>query len=191
MPSRQMDARVFTALLVCGLALGSSGCKQKVQAAAPVASAPVPKAAEPPPPTGPAPDVHEDPGTTAPSSTPEPLNNSTTPPPPPPTHKPKKSEPATEQPEPAHPDAPQMSPQLSPNDQAAYERKTNEDLSVADKNLESATGHQLNAAQKDLDEKIRSFVSQSRDASKAGDWARAQNLAQKARLLSVELVNSL
>jgi len=34
-------------------------------------------------------------------------------------------------------------------------------------------------------------VSQSQDASKAGDWARAQNLAQKARVLSVELVDSL
>jgi hypothetical protein len=38
--------------------------------------------------------------------------------------------------------------------------------------------------------KIRSFLSQSRDASKDGDWARAQNLAQKARLLSNELINS-
>jgi hypothetical protein len=49
----------------------------------------------------------------------------------------------------------------------------------------------LSAAQQDLVEKIRSFVSQSRDASKSGDWARAQNLAQKARLLSIELLNSL
>jgi len=49
----------------------------------------------------------------------------------------------------------------------------------------------LNAAQQDLVGKIRSFADQSRDASKAGDWARAQNLAQKARLLSVELLNSL
>jgi hypothetical protein len=48
----------------------------------------------------------------------------------------------------------------------------------------------LNAAQQDLVGKIRSFLSQSRDASKDGDWSRAQNLAQKARLLSDELINS-
>jgi hypothetical protein len=34
-------------------------------------------------------------------------------------------------------------------------------------------------------------LSQSDEASKAGDWSRAQNLSQKARLLSVELVDSL
>lgn len=93
-------------------------------------------------------------------------------------------------PELAHPPAPQISPQLSPGDQAAYERKTGEDTSVAEKNLQETSGKQLNAAQQDLVGKIRSFLSQSRDASKDGDWVRAQNLAQKARLLSVELVNS-
>lgn len=91
----------------------------------------------------------------------------------------------------AHPAAPQISPQISPGDQAAYERKTNDDVSVTQKNLDQARGKQLSAAQRDLIEKIRSFVSQSRDASKDGDWARAQNLAQKARLLSAELINSL
>ena len=91
----------------------------------------------------------------------------------------------------AHPAAPQISPQISPGDQAAYERKTNDDVSVTQKNLDMARGKQLSAAQRDLIEKIRSFVSQSRDASKDGDWARAQNLAQKARLLSAELINSL
>lgn len=91
----------------------------------------------------------------------------------------------------AHPAAPQISPQISPGDQAAYERRTNDDVSVTQKNLDMAKGKQLSAAQRDLIEKIRSFVSQSRDASKDGDWARAQNLAQKARLLSAELINSL
>jgi hypothetical protein len=90
-----------------------------------------------------------------------------------------------------HPLAPQISPQLSPGDQASYERKTNEDTDVAEKNLQQANGKQLSAAQNDLVEKIRSFLSQSREAAKAGDLARAQNLAQKARLLSVELVESL
>jgi hypothetical protein len=191
MPSRLIDIRVFASLLLAGLALASSGCKQNVKAAAPVDSAPVPKATEPPPPAGPAPDVHGTSDSTAPAATPPPLNNSTTPPPPPPAHKPKKPEPAPEQTEPAHQDAPQISPQLSPGDQATFERRTNDDITAAEKNLQQAGGHQLNAGQQDIAEKIRLFLDQSREASKGGDWARAQNLAQKARLLSVELVNSL
>jgi hypothetical protein len=63
-------------------------------------------------------------------------------------------------------------------------------MSAAERNLAQVAGKQLSAGQQDLAEKIRSFLSQSRDASKSGDWARALNLAQKARLLSVELVNS-
>jgi hypothetical protein len=90
----------------------------------------------------------------------------------------------------AHPPAPQISPQLSPGDQASYERRTVEDTNVAEKNLQETSGKQLSAAQQDLVGKIRSFLSQSHDASKDGDWVRAQNLAQKARLLSVELINS-
>ena len=92
---------------------------------------------------------------------------------------------------PARTPAPQISPQLSAGDQASYERKTTEDAAVAEKNIQSASGRQLNAAQQDIVDKVRSFLSQARDASKTGDWARAQNLAQKARLLSVELANSL
>lgn len=95
------------------------------------------------------------------------------------------SEPST------RPAAPQISPQLSAGDQASYARKTGDDIAVAERNLWQANGKQLSAAQQDLVEKIRSFVLQSRDASKGGDWTRAQNLAQKARLLSVELLNSL
>ena len=90
----------------------------------------------------------------------------------------------------AHPPAPQISPQLSPADQASYQRKTGEDTVAAEKNLQETSGKQLNATQQDLVAKIRSFLSQSRDASKDGDWVRAQNLAQKAHLLSDELTNS-
>jgi len=93
--------------------------------------------------------------------------------------------------EPARPPAPQISAELSPGDLAAYERKTNDDISVAEKNLQQTNGKQLSAAQQDLTAKIRTFLSQSLDASRDGDWARAQNLSQKARLLSDELVGSL
>jgi hypothetical protein len=70
-------------------------------------------------------------------------------------------------------------------------RSTGVDADVAQKNLKQANGKVLNAAQQDLQEKIRSFLAQSDEAGKAGDWSRAQTLAQKARLLSVELVDSL
>ncbi|MGA7914154.1 MAG: hypothetical protein WCA00_02880, partial [Candidatus Acidiferrales bacterium] len=92
---------------------------------------------------------------------------------------------------PARVPAPQISPQLSPGDQASLQRKTQEDIAVAQKNLQQSSGKVLSAAQKDLVDKIQSFLSQSAEASKAGDWSRAQNLSQKARLLSVELVDSL
>jgi hypothetical protein len=93
--------------------------------------------------------------------------------------------------QPAKKTAPVISPQLSPEDQANYEKKTGEDVSMAERNLQGAQGKQLNASQRDIADKVRSFLMQARDASKGGDWARAQNLAQKARLLSIELANSL
>jgi hypothetical protein len=53
-----------------------------------------------------------------------------------------------------------------------------------------AVGKRLSAAQKDLTEKIRGFLAQAHDAIRAGDWVRALNLAEKARVLSDELVKS-
>ena len=123
-----------------------------------------------------------------------------TPPPPVPVASKKPSaprRPAAEQPamdassESAHSPAPQISPDISPRDQASLQRSTGDDVAVAEKNLENVRGKQLNASQQDLADKIRNFVAESRQASKDGDWARAQTLAQKARLLSVELINSL
>ena len=72
----------------------------------------------------------------------------------------------------------------------ATSAKTTDDIAAAEANLQRASGRQLNAAQQDLVEKIRSFFWQSRDAGKGGDWVRAQNLSQKARLLSAELIDS-
>lgn len=184
--------------LVGPLALGAAGCTHtNVHASAPVSAPPTSGLSDAERPMTIAPDTNAVPpveATTAPpsvadDSTPESVSI--------PEAKAapalrKPPEPVTEAATaPARPPAPQISPQLSPGDQASYERRTAEDVSVAEKNLQSAQGKQLNAAQQDLVDKIRSFLAQSRDASKGGDWARAQNLAQKARLLSVELVNSL
>jgi hypothetical protein len=198
MPSYSKDARVAAVLLAAGLSLAAAGCSEtKVQAAMPVVSAPAP-ATERPMTT--APDTDALPPVEAaatppalpaeaalPQSADLPPTNSL------PAPRRPSTEPATaEAAEPAaHPPAPQISPQLSAGDQASYERSTNDDLATAEKSLQQASGRQLNAAQQDLAGKIRSFTEQARDAGKGGDWTRAQNLAQKARLLSIELVNSL
>jgi hypothetical protein len=189
---------VFAVILVCGISLAVGGCADnKVHAAAPVASAPV---APQPRPMTVAPDTDAtppletaaQPPTPPPNTVPPPLPVAATPAKPSPPHRvPEQATSEASSSEPSHPQAPQISPQLSPGDQASYERRTNDDVSAAEKNLEQTNGRQLSAAQQDLTAKIRSFLSQSREASKDGDWARAQNLSQKARLLSVELINSL
>lgn len=192
MPSHHRIARFYFVLAACGLSLAMSGCvRHKTRATPPVASPPSTPIETKPANSTPAPPAKVG-GQPAPAP---PLPAGTNPVAEVPRPKAKKTsqEPAQESQadQPAHPPAPQISPQISPGDQATYERKTNEDLSVTEKNLGQARNKPLSAGQQDLAEKIRSFVAQSRDASKTGDWARAQNLAQKARLLSDELVGSL
>ena len=199
MPSRNSNARVLAALLLSGTSLAVSGCNEKkVQAAKPVDSAPAATAIQTPPPSTTAPDTTAMPPLTSQAPPPEVPTSSTEPPPiVAPTAKPapKPQKPA---PEPApvaedhgRPPAPQISPQLSDDAKANYQRGTKEDIGVAEGNLKQAKGKQLNAQQLDLVDKIRSFLDQSSNATKEGDLARAKNLAQKARLLSVELINSL
>ena len=91
----------------------------------------------------------------------------------------------------SRPAPPQISPQISQADQAAYEHRTNDSINEAEKNLTQAGAHQLSSSQQEMVEKIRGFISQAREALQASDYTRAQNLAQKAQLLSVELVNTL
>ena len=192
------DARTAAALLTICLTIAAGGCSEsKVRAAAPVAAAPAPETERP---MSIAPDTNASPpveALTAPPTLPAAAAPSvsvdlpsTNPMPAP--RRPSSEQPNAEAAEPAsHPPAPQISPQLSPGDQASYERSTNDDLATAEKSLQQASGRQLSAAQQDLAGKIRSFTDQARDAGKGGDWTRAQNLAQKARLLSIELINSL
>jgi type IV secretory pathway VirB10-like protein len=200
MPSRSSKARIVAVLFTSGLSLAIAGCaRQKVQAAPPVAAPPAPSAAETQRPMNIAPDTNASPPVETIAPPPAIPDSATAPPavvvPRPKPAKPPKpvTEPPAEQPaeQAAHPPAPQISPQLSPEVQANYERKAKEDLAVAEQNLQQASGRKTSAAQDDLKEKIRRFIDQSRDATKAGDLVRAQNLAQKARLLSIELVESL
>lgn len=193
MPNRPSTRASFIAFLA-GLTLLTAGCSQERVRAASPAIAPLPPSAERP--MNIAPDTNATPPETPTSPPPTVAGSSASPveivaaAPVAPQKPGSESVEAASQPS-AHPAAPQISPQISPGDQATYERKTNDDVSVTQRNLDQTRGKQLSAAQRDLIEKIRSFVSQSRDASKGGDWVRAQNLAQKARLLSAELIGSL
>jgi hypothetical protein len=199
MPSRNTKVTSLITLLACGLSLAITGCEKTVKASPPVASAPIPQPADSKPITNIAPDTTATPPEVAEAPPPAPPPAASAPlpvtptrsKPVPPPHKQSAEPQATETPEQSRPPAPQISPELSPNDRDTYAQKTDDDIKLAEKNLQQSADKRLSAAQTDLVEKIKSFASQSREASKAGDWARAQNLAQKARVLSVELVDSL
>jgi hypothetical protein len=201
MPSRKTESALLAAFFLSGLSCSVVGCNDTtVKAAAPVAAAPAPSTADSKPITNVAPDTDALPPVEAVAPPPTPATTTAAPlpvepthtkPPPPPHRQPAESSSDAPAEQPARTPPPQISPQLSPGDQATMRRSTDVDAGVAQNNLKRANGKVLNAAQSDLVEKIRSFLAQSEDAGKAGDWSRAQTLAQKARLLSVELVDSL
>jgi hypothetical protein len=87
--------------------------------------------------------------------------------------------------------APLIAPQLTPQESAVAQQQTTQSLSIAEKNLESARGRTLNAAQSDLVSKIRGFIKDAREAVQIADWSRARSLAKKAQVLSEELTGSL
>jgi hypothetical protein len=88
-------------------------------------------------------------------------------------------------------EAPMISPQLTPQESAAAQQETNQSLAIAEKNLASARGKKLNAAQADLASKIRGFLKDAREAAQTGDWSHARSLSKKAQVLSEELASSL
>jgi hypothetical protein len=203
MPSRPHTIRSFGPVIVAIVALAPllcAGCGHKtVQAAVPVVTPPSPDVR----PMTIAPDTDAAPPLEVQETAPPELPASSestavniapsriVPPPRKPSTAPAPSEESNEQDAAAKPQPPRIAPQLSAGDQAAYQRRIEDDASVANKNLQTVSGRQLNATQQDLADKVRSFLTDSIDAGKDGDWARAQNLAQKARVLSVELINSL
>jgi hypothetical protein len=89
------------------------------------------------------------------------------------------------------PNTPQIVPELSTEESASLRRETEQSLTGAERNLAAAAGKSLNATQSDLASKVRSFISDAREAGRAGDWVRARDLAKKAQVLSEELVGSL
>lgn len=85
------------------------------------------------------------------------------------------------------PTAPSLAPELSPQEIAAAQSQMNESVAIAQKNLDATKGRTLNPTQSDLASKVASFLQESKDAARDGDWTRARNLAKKAQVLSEEL----
>ena len=84
-----------------------------------------------------------------------------------------------------------ITPQISAEETVVAQQQTNASLSIAEKNLQSARGKRLNAAQTDLVSKIKGFLKDAREAAQVPDWARARSLSKKAQVLSEALVTSL
>jgi hypothetical protein len=132
-------------------------------------------------------DADTTPPVISPSAWPLPVVLRIPPPIPPPVRRP----PNTPESEPVKAEAPQISPQLSPDVRARAQASAEENMRIAQRNLDSANGKRLNATQQDMSDKIRGFLKQAQEAIAISDWSRASSLAEKARLLSDELVKSL
>jgi outer membrane biosynthesis protein TonB len=176
-------------MFICAVAIASAGCGRRhvVLAVPPSVSNPPLEdtpAAPPPAPPAPAEIKIEEPPLELPSPAPPPAPVKR------PAPRPRPAEPETPEPASPKPAPPQISPQLSPKDLGAAKNNTATKIAAAEKNVQLANGKQLNAAQKDLLEKINSFLGQAHEAILADDWVRAENLAEKARILSVELGKS-
>ena len=185
-----MRARTFfLGFLACLALAGFTGCQRNIVRAAPPSVAPAPPP-EPPPQPGPEPEVVAPPDEVAGAAPAEPLPVPALGAPAPVAPRPRPATPA-EAAKPKEPEAPQISPELSPGQLSEAQRRTTSDISVAERNLQLASGRTLNASQKDLAEKVRGFLEQAHMAIRAMDWVRALNLAQKAQVLSAELIKSL
>jgi hypothetical protein len=73
-------------------------------------------------------------------------------------------------------------------DQASQQRSTEQLTASTDENLKMIAGRQLTSSQQDLVSQVKQFMDQSKAALAAGNPERGHNLAQKANLLSQELL---
>jgi hypothetical protein len=87
-------------------------------------------------------------------------------------------------------EAPTIASQLTPRETVVARQETNQNLSMAERNLAFVRGKTLNAVQTDLLSKIKGFLKDAREAAQVGDWKRARSLAKKAQVLSEELRGS-
>ena len=73
-------------------------------------------------------------------------------------------------------------------DHASQQRSTEQLMAATDENLKKIEGRQLTASQQDMVNQVKEFIDQSKKAVATGHLERGHNLAQKAHLLSEELV---
>jgi hypothetical protein len=187
-------------VLLCGTAIVSAGCGNKhiVSATPPSVSGPFSED-RPPEVSQPVPTATPDATTAA-----APADLPPEPPPTPaarPVARPRPTQnenpvpPAPVQPKPA---PPQIAPALTDAGLAAAQKSTTSSITTAENDLklvmDKENDKKLSANQKavvdDLVDKINGFLAQAHEAILANDWVRAQNLAEKARVLSVELMKS-
>jgi hypothetical protein len=71
---------------------------------------------------------------------------------------------------------------------AASERSTEELTAATEENLKKISGRELSSTEQETLAQIKQFMEQSKQAVASGDSERGHDLAQKARLLSDELV---
>jgi hypothetical protein len=81
-----------------------------------------------------------------------------------------------------------ISPGLSPQQASQQRGRTTWLLGKTDENLKTLASRQLNPAQQDTVNQIKRYVEESEAATNAGDVQRAYTLANKARMLSGDLV---
>jgi hypothetical protein len=84
--------------------------------------------------------------------------------------------------------APAISPGMTDQQATQQRETTNHLLAMTDENLKAIKSRQLNPVQEDTVNQIKSYMKQSRDAADSGDVQRAYTLANKARLLSGDLL---
>ncbi len=89
------------------------------------------------------------------------------------------------------PEDPLIVPDLSAEQLNSAKSDTQHSLDTAESNLSQTKGKKLNSVQEDVVSKIRGFIDSSREAMKTSDWLRARNMANKAEVLSRELVANL
>jgi hypothetical protein len=76
----------------------------------------------------------------------------------------------------------------TPAEQASDQRSTEQLDAATEENLKKLAGHQLNPNEQETVNQIKQFMEESKQAIAAGDPERAHNLANKARLLSDQLL---
>jgi hypothetical protein len=81
-----------------------------------------------------------------------------------------------------------ISPGVSPQQAQQQSRKTTWLLGKTNENLKALGSRPLNASQQDTVSQIKWYVDESKTATDKGDLQRAYTLANKARMLSADLL---